>query len=72
MTSATTLTVLVALLMLGGAVVRDFALVLILGVVIGTYSSIFIASPALLEIQKRWGTGKSDEKAKKRPQPATV
>jgi preprotein translocase subunit SecF len=72
MTSATTLVVLVALLLLGGAVVRDFALVLILGIVVGTYSSIFIASPALLEIQKRWGTGKSDEKAKKRPQPATV
>jgi len=72
MTSATTLVVLVALLLLGGAVVQDFALVLILGIVVGTYSSIFIASPALLEIQKRWGTGKSDEKAKKRPQPATV
>jgi preprotein translocase subunit SecF len=54
MTSGTTLVVLLALLILGGAVIRDFTIVLILGVIIGTYSSIFVASPALLEIQKRW------------------
>ena len=34
--------------MVGGAVVRDFTLVLILGVVVGTYSSIFVASPVVL------------------------
>jgi preprotein translocase subunit SecF len=66
LTSGTTLAVLVALLILGGAVVRDFTFVLILGVIIGTYSSIFVASPALLEIQKRWGTGDSKEKEKER------
>ncbi len=54
MTSGTTLVVLLSLLILGGAVIRDFTIVLILGVIIGTYSSIFVASPALLEIQKRW------------------
>jgi preprotein translocase subunit SecF len=53
LTSGTTLAVLTALLVLGPAVIRDFSLVLILGVVIGTYSSIFVASPALLEIEKR-------------------
>jgi preprotein translocase subunit SecF len=52
LTSATTLATLMALFILGGAVVRPFALVLILGVVIGTYSSIFVASPALLEIEQ--------------------
>ena len=57
LTSGTTLAVLCSLLVLGGAVIRDFTMVLILGVLIGTYSSIFIASPALLEIQKRFGTG---------------
>jgi preprotein translocase SecF subunit len=72
MTSATTLSVLVALLVLGGAVIRDFAIVLILGVVIGTYSSIFVAAPALIEIQKRWGMGKSGGEKKARPEPATV
>ncbi len=71
LTSSTTLAVLFALLLLGGTVIRDFALVLILGVIIGTYSSIFVASPALIEIQKKWGLGKSGDK-KKRPQPATV
>ena len=55
LTSGTTLAVLMALLLVGPAVIRDFSLVLILGVVIGTYSSIFVASPALLEIQKRMG-----------------
>ena len=53
LTSGTTLVTLMALFMLGGAVVRPFALVLILGIVIGTYSSIFVASPALLEIEQR-------------------
>jgi preprotein translocase subunit SecF len=71
LTSGTTLAVLTALLVLGGAVIRDFTIVLILGVVIGTYSSIFVASPALIEIQKRWGVGNADRK-KERPQPATV
>jgi len=71
LTSGTTLAVLSALLILGGAVIRDFTVVLILGVIIGTYSSIFVASPALIEIQNRWGLGKVGEK-KKRPQPATV
>lgn len=66
LTSGTTLAVLLALLILGGAVIRDFTLVLILGVVIGTYSSIFVASPALLEIQRRWGTGESKERRKRR------
>ncbi len=66
MTSGTTLAVLLSLLILGGAVIRDFTVVLILGVVVGTYSSIFVASPALLEIQKRFGTGDSREKEKKR------
>ena len=73
LTSGTTLAVLMALLVLGGAVIRDFTIVLILGVVVGTYSSIFVASPALIEIQKRFGMGKSAEQKKKdRPQPATV
>ena len=53
LTSGTTLATLLALFILGGTVVRPFALVLILGVLIGTYSSIFVASPVLLEIEER-------------------
>jgi preprotein translocase subunit SecF len=63
LTSMTTLAVLMSLLILGGAVIRDFTIVLILGVIIGTYSSIFVASPALLEIQQRW---EKKDKPKKR------
>jgi len=66
LTSGTTLAVLLALLILGGPVIRDFTMVLSLGVVIGTYSSIFVASPALLEIQKRWGTGDSKDRDRAR------
>ncbi len=54
MTSMTTLVTLFALFLFGGGTLRDFALILIVGVVIGTYSSIFVASPALLEIEQRW------------------
>jgi hypothetical protein len=43
-----------ALAVLGGDVVRPFALLMLFGVVVGTFSSIFIAAPALLEIEKRW------------------
>jgi len=71
LTSGTTLVVLLALLVLGGAVLADFTMVLILGVLIGTYSSIFVASPALIEIQKRWGMGGATE-TKAKPKPATV
>ena len=66
MTSGTTLAVLLALLILGGAVIRDFTVVLILGVVIGTYSSIFVASPALVEIHARWGTKEEAQRKKSR------
>ena len=73
LTSGTTLAVLGALLVVGGAVIRDFTMVLILGVTVGTYSSIFVASPALLEIQKRFGDGAaSRERRKKRGAKATA
>ncbi len=48
MTSLTTLLVVACLYVLGGAVIHDFALALLIGIVVGTYSSIFIASPILL------------------------
>ena len=48
LTSATTLIVVAALFILGGAVIHDFAFALLVGIVVGTYSSIFVASPILL------------------------
>ena len=50
LTSVTTLLVLLALFFLGGEVIRGFAAALIIGVVIGTYSSIFVASPLVLTL----------------------
>ncbi|MCL2000952.1 MAG: protein translocase subunit SecD [Planctomycetes bacterium] len=48
-TSLTTLLVIVALLLVGGDVMRGFSFTLLIGVLIGTYSSVFIASPILVE-----------------------
>ncbi len=48
MTSLTTLLALLSLFIFGGEVIRPFALTMIIGVVIGTYSSVFIAVPTLL------------------------
>lgn len=53
LTSLTTLLAVLVLFLLGGPVLRDFALVLIIGVLVGTYSSIFIASPFLLIWRRR-------------------
>jgi preprotein translocase subunit SecF len=53
-TGTTALGSLVALSLLGGDVVRPFALLMLFGVIVGTFSSVFIAAPALLEIEKRW------------------
>ncbi len=48
MTSLTTLLALISLFVFGGEVIRPFALTMIIGVIIGTYSSVFIAVPTLL------------------------
>ena len=56
MTSLTTLLVLFALFFLGGEIIHDFALALIIGVAIGTYSSIYVASPITLAM----GVSKED------------
>lgn len=52
LTSLTTLLVVVALFFLGGEVIHDFAFALLVGVVVGTYSSIFVASPILIFWQR--------------------
>lgn len=52
-TSMTTLIVVAVLYIFGGEVIHNFAFALIVGVVIGTYSSIFIASPILVEWEKK-------------------
>ena len=54
-TSGTTLLVVATLFIFGGEVLRGFAFALIIGILIGTYSSIFIASPIVVELKARAG-----------------
>jgi len=49
MTSVTSLLVAISLFIFGGEVLHDFALALMIGIVVGTYSSIFVASPIVVE-----------------------
>jgi preprotein translocase subunit SecF len=55
LTSGTTLIVITALFVLGGGVIHDFAFALLVGVMVGTYSSIFVASPILLIWEGKFG-----------------
>jgi preprotein translocase subunit SecF len=57
LTSATTLIVVISLFVLGGGVIHDFAFALSVGIVVGTYSSIYVASPVLLIWEGQPGQG---------------
>jgi len=52
LTSVTTLAAVIALMIFGGPIIADFSLALLIGVIIGTYSSLFVASPMILFLQK--------------------
>lgn len=81
LTGGTALGSLIAMAALGGDVVRPFALIMLFGVVVGTFSSIFIASPILLAIEQRWPgphargvrvpTAKGQAPSGRKTQPAT-
>jgi preprotein translocase subunit SecF len=49
------LTTILALFFFGGAVIHDFAYTLMVGIIVGTYSSSFVASPVLIEWETRFG-----------------
>jgi len=53
LTSLTTLMVVLTLFLLGGGIIHDFAFALIVGILVGTYSSVYVASPILLAWQNR-------------------
>ena len=59
-TSATTLMAVLVLMLFGGEVNRDFTITLMIGVVVGTYSSVFVASPVLYLGQQRAAAKGSD------------
>ncbi len=52
-TSCTTLLVVVTLFIFGGEVLRGFAFAMIFGIIIGTYSSVFVATPVVVELHER-------------------
>ena len=51
LTSLTTLLVVVTLILLGGEIIKGFAVALFIGILVGTYSSIFVASPVVLGLR---------------------
>jgi len=53
LTSGTTLLVVAALFALGGGVIHDFAFALLVGIIVGTYSSIYVASPVVLWLEQK-------------------
>jgi SecD/SecF fusion protein len=60
MTSLTVFLTILILLLVGGEVTRGFAFAMLIGVVTGTYSSIFVAAPILVDINKKRPLGKAD------------
>lgn len=63
LTSGTTLLVVLALFFLGGGVIHDFAFALLVGIIVGTYSSIYVASPVVLLLEQRAHKGRRPVKA---------
>jgi preprotein translocase subunit SecF len=51
LTSLTTLLVVVTLILLGGEIIKGLAVALFIGILVGTYSSIFVASPVVLSLR---------------------
>jgi preprotein translocase subunit SecF len=69
LTSLNTLATVLCLLFLGGEVIFGFALAMVIGIVVGTYSSIFVAAPILLFLEQRFGGGTQDAKSGKPGKP---
>jgi preprotein translocase SecF subunit len=63
-TSLTTLIVVLILYLFGGRVINDFAFALLVGVIVGTYSSVFVASPVVIEWHRYITSRKKSERKK--------
>lgn len=61
-TSGTTLLVVATLFIFGGEVLKGFAFALIIGILIGTYSSVFVAAPVVVELRARASSGRKSGK----------
>ena len=76
MTSLTVFLTILILFIFGGEVTRGFAFAMLIGVITGTYSSIFVAAPILIDLGKTRRLGEAakavDEKAKQKASPAAA
>ena len=68
LTSGLTFLVVVALFFLGGEVLRPFSFVMLIGIIVGTYSSIFIAAPLVI-VWEEWKTKRAAKKPAPAPEP---
>lgn len=57
LTSGTTLIAVLSLLLLGGHELRGFSSALVIGILVGTYSSVYVASPIMIWLEERWSRG---------------
>jgi SecD/SecF fusion protein len=64
-TSFSTLLVVICIFLLGGSTIRSFTFAILIGVIVGTYSTLFVATPIAYEIQKRKIAKKSMASARK-------
>lgn len=64
-TSFTTLIVVIVLLIFGGEVLRGFSFALFIGILVGTYSSVYIATPIVVDLMKREIESEKEKEAKK-------
>ncbi|UJP66246.1 protein translocase subunit SecDF [Mongoliitalea daihaiensis] len=71
-TSLTTLVVVLVLLIFGGEVLRGFSFALLIGVLVGTYSSIYIATPVVVDLMKREMAAEATASAESSPAKKTV
>jgi preprotein translocase subunit SecF len=58
--------VVVALFVLGGGIIHDFAFALIIGIIVGTYSSVYVASPILIVWQETMKRSTSKTRRRRR------
>ena len=79
LTGGTTLVIILVLLVMGGSVINDFAFALFWGIIVGTYSSVFVASPFVYYTQGWWNARRqrradeaSNSRRRAKKQPAAV
>lgn len=72
LTAGTTVLALLALLVLGGAELRGFSAALLIGIVVGTYSSVYVAAPLVMVLDRLWTARGRPRAAPPEPDPGLV